>query len=408
MDRSSLALFRSLHHRPFALLWSGQTISVLGDNLYRVALAWWVLEKTGSAAVMGGVLVFSFVPTVLFSLIGGVAVDRFRRPPVMLASDLLRAFVVVAVALLASSGRLAVWHMDAASFIFGSIGAFFLPAYTAIVPEIAPGETLPSANSLTGISQQFAGIIGPGLGAAIVARWGTAAAFSLDGVSFLWSACCLVPLLALTSRPDRDRQRKNVLEDIHEGVGFVLGIPWLWVTIAFASLVNISYSGPWSVALPFLVKEHMHAGVGSLGLLYATLSLGFGLGAAWLGRLSRIRRRGVIAYGGWAIGGLMTLLLGLPLPLVATLTVVLIAGIANAAFALIWTNTLQEMVPHELLGRVASVDSLGSVMLLPAGYALAGWATDQIGPSAVFLIGGAVTFGLCVLVLAHPAIRHLD
>lgn len=81
---------------------------------------------------------------------------------------------------------------------------------------------------------------------------------------------------------------------------------------------------------------------------------------------------------------------------------------ADAAFALIWTNTLQEMVPQKLLGRVNSVDSLGSVVLLPAGYGLAGWATDQIGPSAVFFIGGAVSVGLCVLVLAHPAIRKLD
>lgn len=392
VNHPALALFRSLHHRPFALLWGGQTISVFGDDLYRIALAWWVLEKTGSAAVMGGVLVCSFVPTVLFTLLGGVAVDRFRRSLVMLASDLLRAFVVVAIALLAISGRLAVWQIYVASFIFGSVGAFFLPAYTAIVPEITPRETLPSANSLTSISQQFAGIVGPGLGAAIVARWGTAAAFGLDGVSFLWSAACLLPLLALTSRPDRGRQRKDVLSDIREGVGVVLAIPWLWITIAFASLVNVSYSGPWSVSLPFLVKEHMHAGVG----------------AAWLGRLSRIRRRGLIAYGGWAVGGLMMLLLGLPMPLVASLAVVLIAGVADAAFALIWTNTLQEMVPQELLGRVASVDSLGSVILLPAGYGLVGWATGQIGPSAVFIIGGAVTFGLCLLVLAHPAIRNLD
>ena len=78
MKIPALALFRSLRHRPFALLWGGQAISVLGENLYRIALAWWVLEKTGSAAVMGGVLVFSFVPTVLFTLFGGVAADRFR------------------------------------------------------------------------------------------------------------------------------------------------------------------------------------------------------------------------------------------------------------------------------------------------------------------------------------------
>lgn len=190
MHYPALTLFRSLHHRPFALLWSGQTISALGDNLYRVALAWWVLEKTGSAAVMGGVLVFSFAPTVLFALIGGVAVDRFRRPPVIVASDLLRACVVIAIALLAFSGVLEVWQIYVASLIFGSVDAFFQPAYTAIVPKITPRDALPSANSLTNLAQQFAGIIGPGLGAAIVARWGTATAFGLDGVSFLWSAPC--------------------------------------------------------------------------------------------------------------------------------------------------------------------------------------------------------------------------
>lgn len=130
-------------------------MSVLGDNLYRVALAWWVLQKTGSAAVMGGVLVFSFVPTVLFSFIGGVAVDRFRRPPVMLASDLLRAFVVAAISLLAFRGRLAVWQIYVASFIFGSVGAFFQPAYMAIIPEITPRDALPGANSLTGIGRQL-------------------------------------------------------------------------------------------------------------------------------------------------------------------------------------------------------------------------------------------------------------
>lgn len=104
----------------------------------------------------------------------------------------------------------------------------------------------------------------------------------------------------------------------------------------------------------------------------------------------------------------MTLLLGLPIPLAASLTVVLIAGVADAAFALIWTHTLQALVPQELLGRVASVDSLGSIMLLPAGYGLAGWATDRIGPSPVFIIGGAATFVLAGLVLAHPAVRDLD
>src|SRR6266487_1272046 len=118
-------LFQSLKHRWFALLWSGQTISRLGDSLYRVALAWWVLEQTGSATAMGTVLICSFTPMLIFLLIGGVAVDRFPRVRVMLASDLLRGLVASSVALLAFSQLLEIWHIYVASIVFGFVDAFF-------------------------------------------------------------------------------------------------------------------------------------------------------------------------------------------------------------------------------------------------------------------------------------------
>ena len=164
MDNSLTTIFRSLSQRSFALLWSGQTISRLGDSLYRIALAWWVLEKTGSAAIMGTVQIFSTVPMLVFLLIGGVAVDRFNRARLMLASDLLRGIVVAVVAGLAVSRQLEVWHIFLASTIFGIVDAFFQPAYTSIVPDLTPREALPSANSLTSLSGQAAGIVGPALG----------------------------------------------------------------------------------------------------------------------------------------------------------------------------------------------------------------------------------------------------
>src|SRR5437763_4098374 len=119
-----MALFASLKHRPFALLWSGQTISRLGDSLYRIALAWWVLQKTGSAVAMGTVLICAFTPMLLFLLLGGVAVDRLPRLRLMLASDLLRGGIVAAVALLAFADRLELWHIYLASLVFGFVDAF--------------------------------------------------------------------------------------------------------------------------------------------------------------------------------------------------------------------------------------------------------------------------------------------
>src|SRR5260370_42446977 len=106
-----MPLFQSLKHRSFALLWSGQALSRLGDNVYRVALAWWVLEKTGSATVMGTVFVLSYAPMLIFALIGGIIVDRFSRVSVMLVADVLRGLVLVAVSILAFEQRLELWHV---------------------------------------------------------------------------------------------------------------------------------------------------------------------------------------------------------------------------------------------------------------------------------------------------------
>src|SRR5512142_426451 len=188
-------VLRALKHRPFALLWTGQTVSRLGDSLYRIALAWWVLEKTGSAVAMGTVLIFSQIPLLLFLLIGGVVVDRLPRIRIMFSSDLLSGLVITFVAVFAWLNLLQIWHIYMASMLFGFVEAFFFPAYQAVIPQITPSEVLTSANSLNGLSLRLTGIIGPTLGAALVAAGGTALTFGLDALSFFISAVCVLPIL---------------------------------------------------------------------------------------------------------------------------------------------------------------------------------------------------------------------
>src|SRR5215212_7762296 len=144
-------VLRSLRHRPFALLWTGQTTSRLGDSLYRIALSWWVLEKTGSAVAMGTVLVFSQIPMLIFLLIGGVVVDRLPRIRIMFLSDILSGLVITFVAVFAWLDLLQIWHIYIASMIFGFVEAFFFPAYQSVIPQITPSELLTSANSLGGL-----------------------------------------------------------------------------------------------------------------------------------------------------------------------------------------------------------------------------------------------------------------
>jgi len=405
-----MALFRALTHRSFALLWIGQTISRVGDHLYQVALAWWVLEKTGSALAMGAVLTFSMAPMLLFVLIGGVAVDRLPRLRLLLISDLGRGVAAAVVTWLALSGRLEIWHIYGASLLFGLADAFFQPAYLALVPELTPVSALTSANSLTSLSSQAGRIVGPALGAALVGVGGTTLAFAGNAFSFFAAALLVLPLLRLSTAPTLQPTQGlgGIGRDLREGLAVVIASPILWVTILVFSLTNITLAGPFSVALPFLVKDHLRGGVQTLGLLYAMFPIGYILGGLWMGRYSRLRWRGLVAYSGAIVAGLGLAMLGANVPL----AVVLLAAVANGAalevFGLIWTNILQTAVPGDKLGRVASFDMLGSFMLLPLGYGLTGWATERIGPALVFIIGGMLTALITALGLLHPAVRRFD
>lgn len=402
------SVFRALRARPFALLWSGQTISLLGDRVFQVALAWWVLEKTGSAVAMGTVLVISIIPMLLFLLVGGVLVDRFPRVWLMVISDVVRGLVIGVMAVLAYSDSLAIGHVYVISLVSGFVEAFFQPAYRAVVPDITPQDDLPSANSLTSLSGQFGGIFGPAAGATIVALGSTPLAFALDSLSFFISALCLLPILKLAASTRQETAPHGVLGDLKEGLGTVLASPWLWVTIGIAGISNLAYAGPMEVVLPFLIKEHPQAGVETLGLFYSAASIGSLLAAVWLGRLPKLRRRGLTLYGSWMVAGVMVMLIGLPIPIPGILVASFMIGVCNTILGLAWVNSLQEHVPGHLLGRVTSVDYLGSFILLPLGYAVGGWASERVGPALVFVIGGALQTALIALGLLHPKVRSFD
>jgi DHA3 family tetracycline resistance protein-like MFS transporter len=405
-----VSLFRALKHWPFALLWGGQSISRIGDFLYQIALAWWVLQKTGSPEAMGTVLIFSFGPMVLFLLIGGVAVDRLPRIPVLFLSDALRGGIVCMVAIAAYANRLQIWQVYLASLIFGFLDAFFQPAFTAVIPEITPADKLTSANSLNSLSFQFGRVVGPAIGSFLIGIGSTPLAFLVNGISFLVSAVLLLPLLGMEfDLPKATEPRgHNPLRDLREGFAVVFKSPWLWITILVLAVTNVTLSGPYSVSIPFLVDQNWHGDVNVLGLLYAIFPIGYIIGSVWFGRMAKIRHRGPIAYFATAIAGLGMIVIGLPLPLPFLMVAALMNGAALETFNLIWTNTMQEMVPPEKLGRVSSIDSLGSFGLLPIGFAIAGWATQHFGPAVVCIAGGLITAAVSLIGLMHPKINQLD
>lgn len=435
-----MTLFRSLSIRPFALLLAGQTLSRVGDFLYQVVLSWWVLEETGSALAVGTVFVMALLPALLFGLIGGVAVDRFPRVPIMLLSDVLRGVLIVAVALAAYNDALQVWHVYAVSLLFGVVDAFFQPAYFALVPALVPDGDLPSANSLSSMSFQLGRIAGPPLGAVLIGLGGTSLGFLVNGLSFFASAAFLLPLLGVDHRPQTtdhsqiaaaattdplntdllntnppssesssvSRRLSSFFAELRSGFIELRRAPILWIGIITSALWNPLAAGPYFVSLPFLVEEAFAGDVDVLGLLYAFFPIGFILAGVWLGRKSVLRRRGLTYFLGGIIAGLCLAAFGLPLPLAILCLAAVVNGVGNELSSLSWVSTLQTAVPAEKLGRVASIDNLASFVLLPLGYLLAGAVTEAWGAAAAFLIGGSLAALVDALPLLHPAVRKFD
>lgn len=420
VDRVRFA--RALRSRPFALLWAGQTISALGDGAYTTALAWAVLALTGSATAMGVVVLARTAPMLLFLLVGGVAADRLPRRLVMLASDAGRAIAVLAIASLGWFGLLQLWHLIVLSFLFGIVSGFFMPAYMSIAPELVPVESLPSANSLTGLSRQMTTVLGPLVGAALVAGAGPQGAFFFDGLTFIVSALFLLALRIPSERGRAARAAegglpvrrgvRGVVADLREGLRYVMASSWIWVTILIASVINMVASGAQAVALPKLVTGFYHADVKLYSLIATAGGLGAVVAMVVIGQAPRLHHRGILAYVASLFSAVALAAFGLPFPLDARPVIALVAsfifGLGIGVFSIIWDTVLQELVPPEKLGRVSSLDMLGSFALLPVGLLAAGVLADQIGPALVFVLAGVAMLALNVVGLTVRGIRKLD
>lgn len=416
---------RALRSRPFALLWSGQTISALGDGAYFTALAWQVLLLTHSGTAMGLLLVAASVPRLIFLLVGGIAADRLPRRLVLFWSDAGRAVVVLAIAVLGWTQLLQFWHLVILALLFGFVGAFFGPAYRAMPPQLVELEALPSANALTQLSVQFGGLLGPVLGAGLVALASPASAFAFDGLTFVVSAISLffirLPAQAYRSTegdaapakpaPIERRGIGGMLADLREGWVYILGSTWLVMTIIVPAFVNVGFSGPITVALPKLIHDVYRSGVWLLGAIGTAEAIG-AIGATFFVGQFHLRKRGIIAFLGNILASLAILAFGLPLPRAIEPAVAIgaatLAGFGLNVLQTIWITLLHELVPNHLLGRVASIDLLGSLCLLPVGYALAGVLTDRIGPAWVFILGGGMTLAVNIVPLCLRDIRTIE
>lgn len=396
-----------LRNREFRLLWTGMTLSLLGDGVLLVALAWQAYALSNRPAAMSLVGVALTLPQVALLLLGGVVSDRFDRRRVMLAADVVRGLCLGLLAVLSIGGALSLWHLAAIAAVYGAASGFFMPAFDALVPELVPEAELTEANALDQFVRPAAlWLCGPALGGLLIGTFGVGGAFAFDALTFGFSVACLLRMhRSRTVRPNEPMTVRAAVTELRDGFLFVRRNSWLWATFAAATLTYLLFLGPIEVLLPYLVKNELGGDAHDLGIVLSAGGVGALTAALIIGQTGLPRRMMTFTYGVWALATLAVAGYGLATSGWHAMSAAVVISGFEAAGAIAWTTTKQRHVPTELLGRVSAFDWFISIALVPVSYAVTAPVAEAVGTRATLIgagtLGAVVTLGF----LFVPGVR---
>ena len=392
--------------RDFRVLWAGMTVSMIGDGIFLIAIAWTAFKLWNAPAALSVIGIAMTVPTIVCLLAGGAVSDRFDRRLVLVSSDLARAAAVALLAGLAMADSLTFPLLAVLAAAYSAAGAFFTPAFEAIVPSVVAEDDLAAANSLDQFVRPLAlRLVGPALGGLLVAQFGVAVAFAIDAASF---AASTAAILALRTSLQPGSRSGSTAAAIREGFDFVRQRVWLWGTLLSATIAYLAFLGPTEALVPYLVKNELHGSAQDLGIVYAAGGIGAIATATLIAQRGQPRRDLTFMYVCWTAATLTVAGYGLARSTVQLALACLAFNALEAAGTIVWATIKQWQVPTALLGRVSSLDWLISIGLLPVSYALTAPVAGLIGVRATLvgaaLIGAAATAGAFFL----PGMRDIE
>jgi MFS family permease len=379
--------FGPLRERPFRLLWFGRTGSGVGDSLVPLALAFAVIRIHGSDLGLGFVLASRMLAVGASTIAGGVWADRLPRRAVMISADLLRFSTEAVTAVLLLEGAAHVWQLAVLQSAAGVGAGFFGPASTALLPQtVSPGR-LQQANALLSMSQSATNIFGPAVSGGIVAAAGPGWCFAIDAASFLVSVG-FVASMRVVEQAHGVRQR--FWRDLADGWHEVRRHRWLTAGFLGYALGNVGI-GIYLVLGPYVADQHLDGAFG-WALVLASMPVGGVLGGFVAYRI-RPTHPVATAFAIWSLCGVLPFALVRPFPLPL---VMLAAGVLGASILIgnaLWQTAMQQEVRPDHLARVASIDQLLSIGLMPLGSALAGVVAAGAGRPETLLVAGLL---MCV------------
>jgi MFS family permease len=396
-------MLRVFDDRDFTLYWLGSIVSLLGDGIYFVAIAWEVYHLSNRPSALAYIGAAWTLPQLASLLFAGAISDRLDRRRVMMVANATSGLAIGGIAALTLLGAVTLWQLWILVAVHGVGVALFIPAAGAFVPEIVPAERLVEANVLRQSIRPLAlRLVGPALGGVLVAAMGPGQAFLADSLSFL---IALIAVAMIRPRPRARSESTRLSQEVLAGLRFIGSERWLWVSLVAAAAWLLVYVGPLEVLLPFLVRNKISPDARALGLVFAAGGVGAMTFAYVVGHKGLPQRALVLMYAVWSLSMFALATLGLATALwQAMLASFFIFGLLSTG-EIVWQTMLQRRVPNELLGRVASVDWFASAALVPISFVLTGPIAGAVGAAKTVLGAGVIGGALMAALIALPTIR---
>jgi MFS family permease len=390
-ERISGAL-RALKHRNFRLFFVGQSISVIGTWMTRLATAWLVYKLTHSALLLGVVSFSGQIPTFLLSPFAGVWVDRLNRHKVLVWTQTLAMIQSFALAVLALTHVITVWEILALSIFQGLINAFDMPARQSFLVQMVEGrEDLSSAIALNSSIVNLARLLGPSLAGIVIAISSEGVCFLVDGISYIAVIISLL-MMRLTPAMTATRVAQSMLTELREGWSYVTEFSPVRTILLLFAMVSLM-GMPYTVLMPVFASKILHGGAHTLGFLMGAAGCGALAAAMWLAARKSVLGLGRViglasAVFGAALGAFsFSRSFWLSLPLLA------IAGFGMVQVMTASNTLIQTLVPDDKRGRVMSYYAMAFFGMAPFGALLAGGLADWVGAPHTLLITG----GCCIV-----------
>jgi MFS family permease len=385
---------RALGHRDFRLFWCGQLVSLIGTWMQSVGQSWLVLELTNSPFRLGLIGALQFGPILLFSFLSGAISDRVRKRRLLLGTQTALMLQAFTLAGLVWSGHVQFWHVAVLAALYGLATTLDMPSRQAYIAHLVPRGDLMNAIALNSAVFNGARVVGPAVSGLLVARYGTAAAFVMNGLSFIAVIAALAAIR--TEGAPSPRRGLGLRAEIAEGVRYAAGTPR--VALVMSLLVAVSlFVVNMNVLVPLIARDVLHEGAHGFGLLMASLGVGAVAGSLAVASLSVGRPPLGMVVGPAVAAAALLLLLSIARHFGATAAVLVALGFAQIVFMTSCNTTVQIAVPDELRGRVMGLYALVFAGMTPIGALTMGTVAEHWGVSRACAVGGGA--GL-VLVLA--------